>query len=202
MLGFFKKLFKIRNKNNADINKDVESPEERSCDGRKSEDGSAFIALTPVMAEIDSKIQETTENKPTDLPTGDKPFSNCGKFCMKIAADGTYMFNLKASNGLVIATSQMYTSKSSCLNGIQSIKNNAPIASIEDKSVDGSIAQSHPKFEIYVDKAGAYRFRLKATNGNIIAASQGYSSKSKCINGVESVKRHAALATIVEEERA
>ena len=48
MLGFFKKLFKIRNKNNADINKDVESPEKRSCDGRKSEDGSVFIALTPV----------------------------------------------------------------------------------------------------------------------------------------------------------
>jgi len=108
---------------------------------------------------------------------------------------------LKASNGSIIATSQTYTSKSSCLNGIQSIKNNAPIASIEDQSLEGAEIQTHPKFEIFVDKGGSYRFRLKATNGNIIAASQGYSSKSKCKNGIESIKRHAELATIIEEEK-
>jgi uncharacterized protein YegP (UPF0339 family) len=201
MFGFFKKLFKIKAANNTDINEKEDRLKESLTDEKKTEDVSTLMtsAQTPVEADIQS--QETTENEQIDLPpVNDKNISSYGKFCIKMAVDGTYMFNLKASNGLVIATSQTYTSKINCINGIQSIKNNAPIASIEDKSVENSEVQTHPKFEIYVDKGGSYRFRLKATNGNIIAASQGYSSKSKCKNGIESVKRHAELATIIEED--
>lgn len=47
------------------------------------------------------------------------------------------------------------------------------------------------KFEIYVDKAGEFRFRLKASNGQPILASEGYKSKSGCMNGIESVKKNA-----------
>lgn len=47
------------------------------------------------------------------------------------------------------------------------------------------------KFEIYKDKADEFRFRLKAGNGEIILASQGYNAKSGCTNGIESVKNHA-----------
>ncbi|MBP7120100.1 MAG: YegP family protein [Methanolinea sp.] len=54
------------------------------------------------------------------------------------------------------------------------------------------------KFEVYFDKAGKYRFRLKASNGEIIAVGESYSSKSACMNGIESVKKNAATAVIEE----
>jgi len=54
------------------------------------------------------------------------------------------------------------------------------------------------KFEVYTDKSGEYRFKLKAPNGEVIAMSEGYSSKKSCMNGIESVKKNAPNATIVE----
>lgn len=56
------------------------------------------------------------------------------------------------------------------------------------------------KFEVYTDKSGEYRFKLKASNGEVIASSEGYSSKKSCMNGIESVKKNAPNATIVELE--
>ena len=53
-------------------------------------------------------------------------------------------------------------------------------------------------FEVFLDQAGDYRFRLKAANGEIIAASQGYSSHAMCLKGIESVRTHAPTAKIVE----
>lgn len=47
------------------------------------------------------------------------------------------------------------------------------------------------KFEVYTDKGDKYRFRLKASNGQPILASQGYASKASCMNGIESVKKNA-----------
>jgi uncharacterized protein YegP (UPF0339 family) len=54
------------------------------------------------------------------------------------------------------------------------------------------------KFEVYTDKAGEFRFKLKAPNGEVIAVSEGYSSKTSCMNGIESVRKNAANAKIVE----
>ncbi|CAH0190106.1 hypothetical protein SRABI76_01752 [Microbacterium oxydans] len=54
------------------------------------------------------------------------------------------------------------------------------------------------KFELYTDKAGEYRFRLKASNGEVIAISEGYASKSGALSGIESVRRNAADAEVVE----
>ena len=54
------------------------------------------------------------------------------------------------------------------------------------------------KFEVWVDKAGEYRFKLKAPNGEVIATGEGYSSKAACMNGIESVKKNAAKAKIIE----
>ena len=65
--------------------------------------------------------------------------------------------------------------------------------------MEGYAEQKHPKFEIYADKAGEFRFRLKATNGQVIAVSEGYTTMASCVNGVESVKKNAADAEIVEE---
>lgn len=107
-------------------------------------------------------------------------------------------FNLVATNGQVIAISEIYTTKSACLNGIDSVKNNAPVASVEDQTVEGFESVKHPKFELYKDKAGEFRFRLKAKNGEIIAVSEGYVQKAGCLNGIESVKTNAPIAEIVE----
>lgn len=56
------------------------------------------------------------------------------------------------------------------------------------------------KFELYQDKSGDYRFRLKAGNGEVIATSQGYNSKASAKNGIESVQRNAPVAEVVEVE--
>ena len=109
------------------------------------------------------------------------------------------MFNLKADSGQVIATSEVYTTAASCKNGIESMRRNAPIAALEDQTVEGFAAAKCPKFEIYVDNAGEFRFRLKATNGEIIAASEGYKAKESCENGIQSVRENAPVAEMVEE---
>ena len=61
------------------------------------------------------------------------------------------------------------------------------------------VAISNPKFELYVDKAGEFRFRLKARNGEVIAASEGYKAKASCLNGIESVRKNAVGAAVVKE---
>jgi uncharacterized protein len=55
------------------------------------------------------------------------------------------------------------------------------------------------KFEVYKDKAGEFRFRLKATNGEVIATGEGYKSKASCLNGIESVKKNAQVAEIDDQ---
>ena len=122
-----------------------------------------------------------------------------GKFVMRKTNTG-FKFDLKAGNGEVIATSEVYAAEASCKNGIESVKKNAPIAAVEDQTVEGYAAQKHPKFEIYTDKAGEFRFRLKATNGQIIAVSEGYKAMASCQNGIESVKKNAPEAPVVIEE--
>jgi uncharacterized protein YegP (UPF0339 family) len=57
---------------------------------------------------------------------------------------------------------------------------------------------AEPKFEWFKDKAGKFRFRLKAPNGEIIATGEAYNSKDACVNGIESIKKNAPIAKIVE----
>jgi len=121
-----------------------------------------------------------------------------GKFVMREVASGI-KFDLKAGNGEVIATSEVYTTEAACKNGIESVKKNAPIAGVEDQTVEEVVAVKNPKFEVYQDKAGEFRFRLKATNGQVIATGEGYKAKSSCLNGVESVKKNAADAEVEKQ---
>ena len=121
-----------------------------------------------------------------------------GKFVIRTVNTGI-KFDLKATNGQVIATSEVYTTEAACRNGIDSIKKNAPVANVEDQTVENFEVMKHPKFEMYQDKAGEYRFRLKARNGEIIAVSEGYTAKAGCLNGIESVQKNAPEAEIVEE---
>ena len=108
-------------------------------------------------------------------------------------------FDLKATNGQVILTSEVYTTEAACRKGIASVQKNAPLAGVENQTEEGYATLIHPKFEMYQDKAGEYRFRLKARNGQIIAVSEGYTAKAGCLNGIESVQKNAPEAEIVAE---
>ena len=117
-----------------------------------------------------------------------------GKFVVKETATG-FKFDLKATNGQVILTSEVYTTKAACLKGIESVKKNC-VGGVEDQTAEVVEAVKHPKFELYADKAGEFRFRLKATNGEIIAVSEGYKTKANCENGIQSVKNNAPEAEV------
>lgn len=121
-----------------------------------------------------------------------------GKFVIKETNTGI-KFDLRTGNGEVIATSEVYATKAACQNGIASVQKNAPVAAVENQTVEGHAKEKNPKFEIYKDKAGEFRFRLKATNGQIIATGEGYKALAGCMNGIESVRKNAADAQIVEE---
>ena len=105
------------------------------------------------------------------------------KFEITVRKNGEFQFNLKASNGEVILTSEGYTTKSACLNGVESVKKNA----LEEK-----------RFEKLVAKNGKPYFTLKATNGQIIGQSQMYASERNRNNGIASVMKNAPVAEIVE----
>ena len=122
-----------------------------------------------------------------------------GKFVIKETKTGI-KFDLKAGNGEVIATSEVYTTEAACKNGIASVTKNAPIAAIEDQTVEGYATEKNPKFEVYQDKAGEYRFRLTATNGQTIAVGEGYKAKAGCLNGIESIKKNVVDAPTVKAE--
>ena len=121
-----------------------------------------------------------------------------GKFVIRNTNTGI-KFDLKAGNGEVIATSEVYSSEAACKKGIASVQKNAPVANVENQTVEGYAVEKHPKFEVYADKAGEFRFRLKATNGQVIATSEGYKALAGCMNGIESVKKNAVDAQIVKE---
>jgi uncharacterized protein YegP (UPF0339 family)/uncharacterized surface protein with fasciclin (FAS1) repeats len=123
---------------------------------------------------------------------------------------GRFRFHLKAANGQIIAVSQSYGTKESALKGIASIKTNAPIAKTADFTQGGTIPESthragivqDPIFEIQFNAPDRYRFHLKAANGQIIAVSQSYLSKQTAQTGIESVKKNAPMAKIIDQTTA
>lgn len=123
-----------------------------------------------------------------------------GKFVYKETANGGFKFDLKAGNGEVIASSQVYKSEKSCLAGIESVRTNAA-AEVEDQTVENYEVKKHPKYEVYTDKAGEYRFRLKAKNGEIIATSEGYKAKPSALNGIASIGKNAPDAPVTKLEQ-
>ena len=122
-----------------------------------------------------------------------------GKFVVKQTKNG-FVFNLKAGNGEIIATSQTYSGEDACMNGIESVRKNAELAKLEDQTVENFETVTNPKVEVYLDKRGEYRFRLKARNGEIIATGEGYKAKASCLNGIDSIRRNAPESPVVKEE--
>jgi uncharacterized protein YegP (UPF0339 family) len=120
-----------------------------------------------------------------------------GKFVIKESEAG-FHFNLVAANGQIIGRSEKYKSEASCRDGIDSVRR-CSAGGVEDQTVEGFETVKHPKFEVYEDKGGKFRFRLKARNGEIILPSQAYKDKASCLKGIESVKANAPDAEVVKE---
>ena len=121
-----------------------------------------------------------------------------GKFVVK-KTDAGVRFNLLATNGQVIAVSELYANEAACFKGIESVRSSC-LGPVEDQTVENFAVLEHPKFEVYQDKAGEFRFRLKAKNGQIIATGEGYKQLAGCLNGVESIKNNAPDAPVVKDE--
>ena len=123
-----------------------------------------------------------------------------GKFVIKETKTG-YVFNLKAGNGEVIAVSEVYSTEAACLKGVESVRRNAVDAKLEDQTVENFEKVTNPKFEVYNDKAGEFRFRLKARNGEIIAVGEGYKAKASCLNDIDSIRRNAPESEVVKQPK-
>ena len=119
-----------------------------------------------------------------------------GKIVVKHNDNGGVSFRVVAGNGEIVGVSETYSSDKACENGIESVRKNAIEANIEDQTKEGYEVQKNPKWEIYKDKKGEFRFRLKAKNGEVIAVSEGYVAKNSCLAGIESVKKNAPDAEI------
>lgn len=102
-----------------------------------------------------------------------------------------FRFNLLALNGQVVGSSEVYTAKISCLTGIESVRRIAAAASLVELPAESVPPVPCPRFELYTDRAGEFRFRLRARNGKIILVSEGYARKDGCLKGIESVRRNA-----------
>lgn len=106
-----------------------------------------------------------------------------GTFEIKKAKDGHTFFHLRAANGQIILSSEMYKAKEGALNGIESVKKNAP----------------HPeRFEKHASKSGKFYFVLKAANTQVIANSEMYESEAARDNGIQAVMHDAPDAKVAE----
>ena len=99
----------------------------------------------------------------------------------------------------MIAASQVYKTKATAKKGIASVMANAPVAKIEDQTEKDFAKVSNPKFEVYKDKKGEFRFRLKAKNGQIIAVGEGYTKLDSAKKGIASVQKNAKDGKIEEK---
>lgn len=107
-----------------------------------------------------------------------------GKFTITKRVNGEFQFNLKSNNGLVILTSEGYTTKANCENGIESVR---------------LYSQEEANFHRMVSKDRKIYFNIKAANGQIIGTSQMYGSDFACDKGIASVKNNAAEARVEDK---
>lgn len=203
---------KSASKSSAESKKELKSPA-TSASKSKSESSEK----KPVTKSTAKKAEPTKESKKTATPNKTaakasakdetvaanaeivaESSTRTGKFEIKKSKDGRFVFNLYASNSVIVATSQVYSSSTSAMNGIKSVIANASIAQIEDQSLKKVTTVPFPKWEIYQDKGEQYRFRLCASNGSCVVHSQGYTSKANCKKGIESIIKFASDAEVTK----
>ena len=100
---------------------------------------------------------------------------------------GKFRFRLRAGNNKIVAVSEAYEAKAGAMNGVKSVQTNCQ-SKIEDTTIPGE-KLPNPKYTVFKDAAGEYRFNLTAANGEIIAQSEGYETKQGCMHGIEAVQK-------------
>ena len=163
--------------------------EQKAAETAKKSTGTSKSATKPKVKSIptDEYAETVTMHK----------VSKVGSFDIKKAKDGRFVFNLYSANKVIIATSQVYSSSQSALTGVKSVMSNAIKAQTEDLTLKKPEPKPYPKWEIYLDRAGEYRFRLNAANANCVChAKAGYSTKASCKRAIESIIRIAETAEI------
>jgi uncharacterized protein YegP (UPF0339 family) len=132
--------------------------------------------------ELDDWLQAESEM----VPQVTRRKTMASKFDLKQGGSGQFLFNLKAGNGEVILTSELYKQKQSAIVGIDSVKANAG---------------DDTRYERKTAKNGQAFFVLTATNGQVIGKSEMYSSVSAMENGIQSVKKNGPVATIQDSTK-
>lgn len=107
-----------------------------------------------------------------------------GKFIVSIRKNGEFQFNLQAANGQTILSSEGYSSKAACLNGVESVRKNAP---------------DDARYQRKATTNGKHHFNLTSTNGQVVGSSQTYESQSGMENGIASVKSNAPDAEVEDQ---
>lgn len=155
-------------------------------------------STTDVGKRLDSAIKELIVKKNfsmVDLNDGEKLYEQLqkkdtpGTYKVRRISNG-YKFDLVTSNGEFLGASELYSSIDSCMNGIATVQRNAN-AFTEDQTISNYEVVRNPKYEVYCDKSGEFRFRLKAMNGQIIMVSAGYKNKKMCLEVISKIKKSA-----------
>ena len=186
-------VFKYVSKITAAACEEMEKPDEEKAEEAveffKAVYHGLFEEASEEVAEEASEEETEETAEEADEESEEKPACK-GKYIVKETSSGI-SFRLAAGNSQVIGISEVYSSRAAMEKGVESVRKNAPIANVEDQTAETVVPATCPKFEIYNDKAGEFRFRLKARNGEIILASEGYKTKASCENGIESVRKNA-----------
>lgn len=153
-------------------------------------------AKTPVLKPaIDVKREENEITVPVETASKRAGFVQIYK-----DAGGKFRFRFKASNMSTVAHSQGYTTKAAAKNGIKAVQNIIDSAEVADTTKEDYIVTiGRPAFEVYKDNEGKFRFRLRAANTSNILASQGYTSKENCFNGIKSVRHIATHHNVIDD---
>jgi uncharacterized protein len=175
--------------------KSVYTPVIKGLEADKATLNKKADALTSDISNLNEKVKKSGEKigkLEIDLAEKDKEIFalstkpvSVGKYVISTAKSGEYYFNLKATNGQTILTSEMYSSKDACTNGIESVMKNC-----DDDN----------RFERKFSTGNNPYFTLKAANGQIIGKSEMYESQAGMENGIASVKRNGISTNIVEED--
>ena len=183
---FDEDVFKYVSKITAAACEEMEEPDEE-----KAEEAVEFFKAVYSGLLAEETPEEISEAASEEASEESEEKSVCnGKYVVKETSSGV-SFRLLAGNNQAIGVSEVYSGRAALEKGIESVRKNAPVANVEDQTVEPVSAATCPKFEIYTDKAGEFRFRLKARNGEIILASEGYKTKASCENGIESVRKNS-----------
>ncbi|MEA5010573.1 MAG: YegP family protein [Angelakisella sp.] len=118
-----------------------------------------------------------------------------GIFLVSEVGSNEFYFTLKATNGEAIGISQSFLTYSACIDGINSVRKYAATAEMITQG-----EAKYPKFDIFTDDVGKYRFCLYDADANVILASGAYTTKASAINGCEAVKKYSPAAVVEEQD--